>query len=157
MGVIEDLKGLKASSAVSWSVLFLSVIAPGALILYLYEPELVREVDSVKFVILSGAFTAPTMMLLLFTSGVADSVAARQGNVTKGQAGVLQDWYVIHGVNSSCIFYLAIAMAYLWSLSFRQLIYFIAVLTMLGMLFEIFRVVAIYGNPSLFDSLRPKE
>ena len=97
------------------------------------------------------------MMLLLFTSGVADSVAARQGNVTKGQAGVLQDWYVIHGVNSSCIFYLAIAMAYLWSLSFRQLIYFIAVLTMLGMLFEIFRVVAIYGNPSLFDSLRPKE
>jgi hypothetical protein len=157
MGAIEDIARLKASSAVSWAILFLSVIGPGALILYLYEPELVRQIDSVKFVILSGALTAPTMMLLLFTSGVADSVAASQDKVSKGQAGVLQDWYVLHGVHSSCIFYLAIAIAYLWSLSFRQLVYFVAVLTVLGMLFEILRVVTIYGNPSLFDSLRPKE
>ena len=149
MTILKDIKNLKVNTVVSLSILFLSIVAPGSLILFIYKPELVQNLDALKLVILSSAMTAPPLMFLLFTSRVTEVVLMKQKRMNRGQVGLLQDWYVLHGVNNSCMFYFAIFVAYMMDLNFRWLVLAVLLFTILGVLLEAWRMVVVSRNPNL--------
>ncbi|TKF16250.1 hypothetical protein FCV43_18475 [Vibrio genomosp. F6] len=66
MTLVSDLKNIDGLFTTTLLVLFLSVIAPGILVIYLFLPELFIELDSIKFILFAASLGLPVFALNSF-------------------------------------------------------------------------------------------
>lgn len=63
MGWITEVRKIELDTITNSVLVFLGVIAPGFLVLYLYKPELIETLDIAKLVIFSSALTLPLLVI----------------------------------------------------------------------------------------------
>lgn len=130
MSTIDELRKLKPMHVASWLALFLAIIAPGFLTIFLYRPELVSGLDTLKLLVFSASLTLP--ILLFNVVGAFAVLEARNESVD-------QEVLITLTILLTCLSqYLALLIAYLVGLSFKG--YLLAVfLTNLGVIGRLIR------------------
>ena len=109
MNPIQSITEVKIEHFAAYSILFLSVIAPGLLVLYLFKFHFFLELDSFKLLLLSIAFSLPIPTINTVFSGL----------VAK-EAPDLEE-HVFSNVAISFVgMYLAILISYIFSLNFKE-------------------------------------
>ena len=113
MNIIEEFKKLEGIEVFTISLLFLSVISSGFLIIYLYKPNLIAELNVIKLIIFSIALSLPMVLynFLLFLG-----IEERKHNTFEN----IPNYYCIgsSGGISFIISYVAILIDYVFQLPF---------------------------------------
>jgi hypothetical protein len=114
MSIISEIREFKISDFLLCVAVFLATVAPGFLILYLYKPTFVKELDIFKLLLFSGSLTLPGFLLnVLF-------MAAATTNI--------KNWSLKEDISTSSIlsffaYYIIITIAYFLGLTFRFFIF----------------------------------
>lgn len=114
MSVVEEIKSLDAHHFGAYSILFMSVFAPGLLLLLLYKPHLVEALSATKLFALSIAFSLPIPALNTLILG---------STIEKDDSMELIDLVIISALLSSLVMYITLMASYLWAISFRNFIF----------------------------------
>lgn len=116
MALIEDIKKLETWQISAALVSFLATVAPGSLILYLYEPALFRELETFKLLVLSAAVTLPVVLVNILLTAVIGSFTGRLKKANKSQ------FYFLQMLWAFFVLYGTLLVAYFCSLSIKQFI-----------------------------------
>jgi hypothetical protein len=109
MSIIEDIKSIEVEHFAAYTLIFLSLVAPGFLIIYLFKTQLFVSFGAFKLIVFSVALSLPLPTLNTFISGAI--LDADNSDVHE---------YVLTNISVSFIcLYLSILIAYLWSQTFR--------------------------------------
>ncbi|GGK49605.1 MULTISPECIES: hypothetical protein [Aliivibrio] len=128
MTIVSDLKSIDGLFTTTLLVLFLSVIAPGVLIIYLFLPELFLELDGIKFVLLASSLSLPVFILnCVFMPAVMGY--GKDDNYDFQHVGVLS------GIFSSTILYGCLIAAYIFALKFSLFLGIIVIIEVLWLSF----------------------
>lgn len=74
MGLIQGIKEIKLTEFGVYSIIFLSVIAPGLLIVFLYKPVLFESLGPIKLLLFSAALSLPIPTFnTFFTASIRDN------------------------------------------------------------------------------------
>ena len=152
MSIAEDLKKVSANEIAFAITGFLSSVAPGFLILYLFKPSLVVSLDSFKLVLFALALTLPVISINFL------AIAAAHPFLTKGaQSQIPNDsdrgQALINAMSASIfVLYPSIGLVFGFGLSFKTFLLIIAAMQflMLMLLYAVFRA-AKKRNPYLCD------
>ena len=136
MSIVSELREFKIGDVILCVVVFLATVAPGFLILYLYKNPLMKELDILKLLLFSGSLTLPGFLLNVLFVATA-TINARDWSL-KGDIA-------IGSTLSFFAYYIIIAIAYFWGLTFHFFIF-----AMIG-------IEAIVGSCSLVMYIRDKE
>ena len=69
MDIVESVKKIDGKSATIIVAVFVSIVAPGLLILMLYKPVLFKELETIKLILLSISLSLPLWTLNAFVLG----------------------------------------------------------------------------------------
>ena len=155
MGIFEDLKHINQNTAAAVAIFFLSFIGPGFLILYVYKPQLINTLDTVKILIFSGALSAPTFIVPFFISAIIDVVLSGMGKIERGQYGNYAEWYFRHGITNCFNLYLTIFVSYFANFRFSTFCWMMATLLFITILSEFWNMKNILKNPDTKVSIIP--
>ncbi|MGO4096468.1 hypothetical protein AB2327_18035, partial [Vibrio cholerae] len=111
MTLISDLKNVDGFFTTTLLVLFLSLIAPGVLIIYLFLPELFVKIDVFKLVLLSVSLALPTFIL---NGALAPLVLDLKSDGTVD----FQMVSILSGIFSSILLYSCLVISYAERLEF---------------------------------------
>ncbi|EIA1774640.1 hypothetical protein WMQ48_20295 [Vibrio cidicii] len=110
---MSDLKSIDGLFTSTLLVLFLSLIAPGVLIIYLFLPDLFVKLDGLKFILFATSLALPVFVLnSIFVPLTFTDEEREEGNFQ--QIGVLG------GILSSLVLYSCLIVAYVAKLSFDK-------------------------------------
>src|ERR1051326_4936000 len=119
MSLVEELKSADGFDFAVALVCFLGVLAPGFLTLFLFRPELVITLDTLKVLLFSASLTLPVTGAL---------IVLRHKRTPREHIGVE---LAVSVSATALIFFPGLLSTYLFHLSFRAFLGFIA--AMLGM------------------------
>lgn len=143
MTLLEDIRSLNKTTVLTISLVFIGLIAPGLLTLYLFKPVLFATLDSLKLLLFSLALSAPG----LFVPYVVSTIAAKVLDVLKpGAAARLGgpiDWFASHTATNGFNFYLSLLLAYLLKWRFITFLVLMIALLALATGAEMWRVVLV--------------
>jgi hypothetical protein len=120
MSVVDEFRKLTRSDILLSVGLFVSVIAPGFLTIFLYKPELVASLETFKLVVFSGALGLPVVVVNHLV--VSQTQRFKNNSAAVGFAMFLT--YIV--------FYSALLVSYFWNFSFR---WYLGILMAIQMLF----------------------
>jgi hypothetical protein len=142
VGMIAELKQLNHPIAFAIAAFFVGLVAPGALVLFIFKPELFESIDTAKLVILSVSLSGPGIFLPYMTTIIAVRAAQRiLRPLPTALFGSYLEWFVGQSLSNGVSMYLALTIAYIGSLTARTFITIFASLIALASLSEIFRVI----------------
>ncbi|MEZ9185378.1 hypothetical protein AB4158_14410 [Vibrio splendidus] len=118
MTLLTEIKSVDGHFTSTVLVLFLSLIAPGVLTIYLFLPELFEKLDGLKFVLFSTSLSLPVFIVNGFVTRLCEP---QEEDVDFQVTGI------IAGLLSSAIMFLSLIAAYLYELSFRDFLTILAV------------------------------
>ncbi|RAH18108.1 hypothetical protein DOT36_20610 [Vibrio vulnificus] len=113
MTLVSDLKSVDGLFTTTLLVMFLSLIAPGVLIIYLFLPDLFLKLDGLKFILFATSLALPVFVLNSIFVPATFTDAERE-EVDFQQVGVLG------GILSSLVLYSCLIVAYVAKLSFDK-------------------------------------
>ena len=113
MGLISEIKNLKAKHIVFYFCAFFGALAPGFLIIFYFRPELFEKYDVLKLVFLSLALTMP---LLAVNIGVASFL---RSNKTEKEEFDIAFFLLNPLIDTGFEIYFPLFASYLYSLNFR--------------------------------------
>lgn len=115
MGFIDELKKIDRSVVAMPLLLFVSIVSPGYLVIFLYKPELAETLDVLKLCLFACSLSLP---LLLLNICCFVPLTWQPGN---------NDTYQTPLRNAATLtaleFYVCIYVSYLWHLRFRTFSY----------------------------------
>ena len=118
MSAIEDLKNIEIQHFAVYCLIFLSIMAPGLLIIYLFKIQIFLSFGVLKLMLFSIALSLPIPTLNTFISGTID----------KDDGADVDNHVLLNIIFSFVGLYAAILIAYLWGLTFKELLITIGVL-----------------------------
>jgi hypothetical protein len=130
VAIVDDIRGLTAWDVTSLLGAFLATIAPGLLIVYLFKPELVLHLDTLKLFVFSAALTFPVIAVNAFVVAV---VGPFTGSIGSG-AGTRKHVYFWQASWAFLTLYSALLIAYIFKLT---VILFIGTVAVLDVLFAV--------------------
>ena len=110
MSAIEDIKNLKIEHFAIYSIVFLSIIAPGLLLIYLYKPFYLESFGILQLILFSAALSLPMPTVNTFLTII----------LAQAEQDDLEGHVIINMIFSFIGLYIAIMISYLWLLSFKQ-------------------------------------
>jgi hypothetical protein len=121
--LVDQAKKIESLHFVSSILGFVGVISPGLLILFIFKRDLFISLDLLKLILLSISLTLPFILCNLFCVWIL------WDEVNKGREGNrLTIDLVLALYISTVIFYLPLAVAFLWRLSLHTYIWSLVVL-----------------------------
>jgi hypothetical protein len=114
MSIVSELREFKITDALLCVAVFLATVAPGFLILYLYKPIFVKELDILKLLLFSGSLTLPGFLLNVLFFAAA---------TTKIKNWSLKEDISAGSILSFFAYYIIIAIAYFLGLTFHFFIF----------------------------------
>ncbi|MGE5493547.1 MAG: hypothetical protein ACM31P_19995 [Actinomycetota bacterium] len=115
MSLITEVKGLEAHHVALGIGLFIGVLAPGFLTLYLYKPALVTSLDTFKLLLFSSSITLPIAAVNFLLSAILDHTSESKGIDNSDRYA-----FTVSALFISCIVQCtALLGAYLFSLRFK--------------------------------------
>jgi hypothetical protein len=134
MPVLDDLKQLKHTDFVIATVTFISIVAPGILILQMFKPTLFAALDTIKVIFLAISFTLPIVAVNFFGIGYAGHLKrVRQREPLNDSHGLISFFAMLATFS---IFYSAIALAYFCGLSFKNFVEVVCVIQAVAIFLE---------------------
>jgi hypothetical protein len=121
MDVIDQVKKLEAFHFVASIVGFVGIISPGLLILFLFKRDLFISLDLIKLILLSVSLSLPIILFNLFLWGALPDDSKESKNTIAIDL-------VVALVTSSTVFYLPLAVTFLWGLGFHAYLWILVVL-----------------------------
>jgi len=121
---ISEIKDLTAKHVIWYLIGFLATIAPGFLIIFYFRPQVIEKYDALKLVLLSSALTLP--LLVVNASLVFTFIPESEDHDMNRGVG----YFATLGGNA-IILYVALALSYFGSLSFK---YFLGIVFILELL-----------------------
>lgn len=109
MTVLDEIRGLTVWDLTSLLGAFLATIAPGVLIVYVFAPELVLQLDTLKLFVFSAAVTLPVIAVNAFVVAV---VGPFTGSIGSGE-GTRKHVYFWQATWAFLTLYSALLVAYL--------------------------------------------
>lgn len=128
MTLVSDLKSVDGLFTTTLLVMFLSLIAPGVLIIYLFLPDLFLKLDGLKFILFATSLALPVFVLNSIFVPATFTDAERE-EVDFQQVGVLG------GILSSLVLYSCLIVAYVAKLSFDKFLLGVGLLESAWMVF----------------------
>lgn len=129
--LIDQIKRLKSKDVAFVIGLFIAVLAPGFLTLYLFQPEAIAGYDTIKVIIFSAALTLPVFSFNLLVTGIASTESLHED-----QFGP----WIMSSLLTTLTFYPALLASYIYNLRF---IAFLALLASIGLFLLLTAVAAI--------------
>ena len=117
MSIIEDIRKIEAHYFGVYVLLFLSIFAPGFLLLYIYKPELLASLGTVKILIFSASLSLPIAAINTFLVPISEP----------NEGSKFEDSLLLGALYSFIGLYAVIFISYLFSLSFKQFVIGIAI------------------------------
>ncbi|HCE1552059.1 hypothetical protein CGG89_08215 [Vibrio parahaemolyticus] len=111
MTLLTEIKNVDGHFTSTVLVLFLSLIAPGVLTIYLFLPELFEKLDGLKFILFSTSLSLPVFILNGFCSRMCEP---QDEDVDFQMTGISS------GLMSSIIMYSMLVVAYFFDFTFSQ-------------------------------------
>ncbi|TOF33627.1 hypothetical protein CGJ24_22930 [Vibrio parahaemolyticus] len=133
MSLVSDVKSLNEHQVVTFFVLFLSLVAPGMLIVYLFLPDKFESLDTLKLILFSVSLSIPLYSLNIFLTLIGDPKRVMD----------LHFMGVLVGITSGMVLNFSLLISYFWSFNFRE--FFIPVV-----IFEVFYFLICIGNRAAF-------
>lgn len=118
MSLFQDIREIKTEQFAAYVIIFLAVIAPGLLMIYLFEIELFKSLETLKLIIFAMAISLPLPAINTMLSG----------HIDKEEEPEIHDHVFLNTFISFAGIYLAILSAYIFSLTFKQFLLIIAAL-----------------------------
>ncbi|TCT43664.1 hypothetical protein EDB29_101471 [Vibrio crassostreae] len=119
MSLISDFKNIDGHLSMTVVSLFMSLIAPGVLTIYLFLPDLFRELDSFKFILLSVSLSLPAFVTNSLVGFAFDDDHNSRDYHAIGMFG---------GFLSALVMFLSLLFSYAVSLAFREFLLCIGVI-----------------------------
>lgn len=129
MSLLSDLKGLKQNEIVILFIIFFSLLAPGAMIIYHYNPELFLKIDFWKLAILSTSITIPSLVFNIFF--IPTFFKTKQ---------ISYSTFIFGSFCTSMIYYSTFILAYFFKFNFK-----IFCITIIGLQIVFFIVASLKG------------
>jgi len=134
MSEISEIKQLTHKDFVMATVVFLSIIAPGILILQLFKPNLLVTLDTTKAIFIAISITLPILAINFFGIGYARHIKRVR------QSEPLKDGYILDGAFAMLatigIFYPATLIAYVCDLPFKSFVITVCIVQVFALLLE---------------------
>ncbi|EPO0038526.1 hypothetical protein ACT5DV_003530 [Vibrio cholerae] len=129
MTLVSDLKSIDGVFTTTLLMMFLSFIAPGVLIIYLFLPELFVKLDGLKFILFATSLALPVFVLnsIFFLATLTDEERAE---------GDFQQIGVFGGMVSSLVLYSCLIVAYVAKLSFDKFLLGVGLLEVAWIVFS---------------------
>jgi len=140
MTFLKDIQNLNKVTVLSASLLFVGLIAPGLLTIYLFLRPLFVQIESAKLVLLALAITAPGLFVPYFLSTVAANVIRTMKPEAAERFGTPLDWFALHTATNGFNFYLSLLLAYMLRLRFVTFLWIMIILLIISMIFEVCRL-----------------
>ena len=121
MGLLQGIKEIKITEFCVYTIVFLSVIAPGLLIIFLYKPALFQSLDSIKLLLFSAALSLPIPTFNTFLMAII-------WDLKEGGREAFEELVMLTMASSFLVLYIAIAVAYLRSLDFKGFLFYVLIL-----------------------------
>ncbi len=118
MAVLDEIRGLTAWDATLLLGAFLATIAPGMLIVHIFAPELVLQLDTLKLFVFSAAVTLPVIAV---NALVLAAIGPFTGSLGHGE-GTRKHLYFWQAAWAFLTLYSALLAAYLCGLNVRSFI-----------------------------------
>lgn len=115
MASIEEIKKLQSHEVTAVIGWFLATVAPGFLIIFIYNPSLIKELDTVKLIVLSLSVTLP-----LIAVNISLFVILRVFFKFFKDAN-RNEFFFLQMVWAFLVIYGAVWIAYLFNLNIKQL------------------------------------
>ena len=90
--MLKDLKNIKAYEFIVGVVVFLAIRSPGFLIIWLSQPKLVIELETIKLIIFSTSLTLPLFLISLHVCCLHNEGVAEAEEI---ESAVLFDQYLM--------------------------------------------------------------
>ncbi|EJG0969897.1 hypothetical protein ACUSRQ_005141 [Vibrio harveyi] len=156
MNVVDEVKKIDTGTATGITLFFISVLAPGLLVVFLYKRELFIELETTKLVLLSLAIGAPGVILPQFISTICSAVYQSNHGVSKEVLGSPSEWFNRHSISNAINMYLLIFIAYVFKLQFLAFAWVYIVLIILLSLYEMIYLTKRAKNPGEFPPIDAK-
>ena len=127
MGIISEIKKLKASDVMMAVLAFSAVIAPGFLTLYLFKPNLIADIDIVKLIVFSVALTIPQCALSLFGLIFYRDIT-KKPDLKDEETTTIFLWVMLW---TFLVFYVSLLIAYFYGITFKYFLLTLAVANVL--------------------------
>ncbi len=121
MSLVSDVKSMNEHQVVTFFALFLSLVAPGLLTVYLFLPDKFETLDTLKLILFSVSLSIPLFSLNIFLSLIGDPKKVMD----------LHFMGLLAGITSGMVLNLSLFISYIWSMSFKEFLVPIAVLEVL--------------------------
>ena len=115
MDIIDQVKKLEAFHFAVVILGFVGTVSPGLLVLFLFKRELFLSLDFLKLILLSISLSLPIILCNLFLVGPIS-----ENNESKIE---IRDALAMALVVSSAVFYLPLAVMYLWGFSLHTFVW----------------------------------
>lgn len=119
---LKDIKIVESEGFILTLFDFLFLILPGIAIIYIFSNELFVSADWIKIILISGAVTAPLVLINTFVLIVFNHSGKSEGGNS------LFIYFSLSVILSGLILYTTIALHYLFGKSFRSGVYFTLVI-----------------------------
>jgi|GEM_PF-1926955 len=127
--IIESVKKLAVTDILVIVYVFLATLAPGLLILYLYKPEYIEKLESIKLVLFSFCLTSP---VLLFNTLIVAMLSPKQLYSPPTLEEERKDYYLGQFIGGSAftmfIFFVLLILAYYRNFSFKWFVGWILII-----------------------------
>lgn len=129
MSIVDDFKKLEPSDFAITFGLFVSVIAPGFLTIFLFKPELVASLDTFKLLVFSSALTLPIVALNYIAIGVNQDASNSDRHI---------EAFLFSMLITCSIMYVALLISYFGMTSFKVHLGMIAIVQLVVLVISYF-------------------
>ncbi len=138
MSGISEIKQLTHKDFVMATAVFLSIVAPGILILQLFKPNLLAALETTKAIFLAISITLPILAINFFGIGYAGHIKRVR------QSEPLKDGYMVDSVFAMLatisILYPATLIAYVCAFPFKSFLITVGIVQALALLMEVIAI-----------------
>ncbi len=120
MSAFDDLQRLRPNTLAFAIAAFLSVVAPGVLVLHLFRPDLIASLDALKLILFCAALTMPVVIVNFFSIVVVRFLFPAPTDSQPASDADRAEALIIAMCLAFIVFYAALLIAYLAQLQFKM-------------------------------------
>ncbi|EGQ9308695.1 hypothetical protein F7U82_25110 [Vibrio parahaemolyticus] len=153
MNVVDEVKKIDIDTATGVTLFFVSALAPGLLMMFLYKRNLFIELETLKLVLVSLALGAPGIVLPQFVSTISASVCTLKFKLDRSMLGSAKEWFYRHSINNAINVYLILFICYIFKLSFQFFAWMYVGSIVLLSIYEMIYILKRAADPDKYPSM----
>lgn len=116
--MLNEIKDLSWNHYLGATLIFVGAICPGFLTVFLFRPELISSLDTLKLLVLSLSLTLPVFIVNVALTGTTPAAMKLDNKIVEALIGLFF---------TACVFYTTIIISYFFGLGFKPFLIVMAI------------------------------